>query len=77
MYLKAYQSGKEARIGIGDYFRFYNTARPHQALDYRTSAEVFTTIPFEDTKEGMIESLTPGTIDTAGRHYLDLAHLLS
>jgi len=23
VYLKAYQNGKEARIGISDYFRFY------------------------------------------------------
>jgi len=41
VYLKAYQDGKEARAGIGNYFRFYNTERPHQALGYRTPAEVF------------------------------------
>ena len=76
VYLKAYQNGKEARIGISDYFRFYNTARPHQALGYRTPGDVFTPTPFEDTEDGMIESLTLGTIDTAG-HYLNLAPLLS
>jgi putative transposase len=76
VYLKAYQNGKDARIGIGDYFRFYNMARPHQALGYRTPAEVFTPIPFEGTEEGMVESLTPGIIDTAG-HYLNLDPLLS
>ena len=27
---------------IGEYFRFYNTQRPHQALEYRTPAEVDT-----------------------------------
>ena len=27
--------------GLEDYFRFYNGLRPHQALDYRTPAEVF------------------------------------
>ena len=32
VYLKAYQDGREARVGIGNYFRFYNTERPHQAL---------------------------------------------
>jgi putative transposase len=26
VYLKAYQNGKDARIGIGAYFRFYNNA---------------------------------------------------
>jgi putative transposase len=76
VYLKAYQNGRDARIGISDYIRFYNTARPHQALGYRTPGEVFNTTAFEGTKESMIESLTQGTIDTAG-HYLNLAPLLS
>ena len=76
VYLKAYQNGKDARIGIGDYFRFYNTTRPHQALGYRTPGEVFTSIPFEDTDKDVIESLPLGPINTAG-HYLNLAPLLS
>ena len=33
-------------------------------------------IPFDEPEKGVIESLTPGTIDTAG-HYLNLAPLLS
>ena len=41
VYLKAYESVAEARAGIGAYLRFYNTERPHQALDYRTPAQVF------------------------------------
>jgi len=76
VYLKAYQNGKDARIGIGDYFHFYNTARPHQALGYRTPGEVFITTAFEESEKGVIESLTIATIDTAG-HYLNLAPLLS
>jgi len=36
VYLHAYDSVREARVGIGDYFRFYNTERPHQALGYQT-----------------------------------------
>jgi putative transposase len=76
VYLKAYQDGRNARIGIGDYFRFYNTERPHQALGYRTPTELYTTVPFEDTEGGVLESLTLGTIKTAG-HYLNLAPLLS
>ncbi len=76
VYLKAYQNGKDARIGISDYFRFYNTARPHQALGYRTPGKVFTSIPFDEPEKVVIESFTPGTIDTAG-HYLNLAPLLS
>ena len=41
VYQKAYSNGREAKAGLDAYFRFYNTQRPHQALDYRTPAEVF------------------------------------
>ena len=41
VYLKAYSSVLEARKGLEDYFRFYNGLRPHQALGYRTPAQVF------------------------------------
>ena len=65
VYLKAYQDGREARIGLGNYFRFYNTERPHQTLGYRTPAEVFTLTPEAVIYGGMVESLTPGTQRTA------------
>jgi len=65
VYLKAYQDGIEAKIGIGDYFRFYNTQRPHQALGYRTPAEAYASIPMEATQGGVVESSTPGTPRTA------------
>jgi putative transposase len=57
VYLKAYQNGRDARAGIGEYFRFYNAERPHQALGYRTPAEVFASIPMQATHGGMVESL--------------------
>ena len=41
VYLKAYGNATEARWELGEYFRFYNNRRPHQALGYRTPAEVF------------------------------------
>ena len=41
VYLKAYGNATEARRELGEYFRFYNNRRPHQALGYRTPAEVF------------------------------------
>ena len=41
VYLKAYSGGREAKAGIDAYFHFYNNQRPHQALGYRTPAEVF------------------------------------
>ena len=41
VYLKAYVNAGEPRRELGAYFRFYNNQRPHQALGYRTPAEVF------------------------------------
>jgi putative transposase len=41
VYLKDYADPREARDGLRAYFRFYNEQRPHQALDYRTPAEVY------------------------------------
>ena len=41
VYLKAYSDGREAKDGLQAYFHFYNSQRPHQALGYRTPAEVF------------------------------------
>jgi putative transposase len=66
VYLKAYQDGRDARMGIGDYFRFYNTERPHQALGYRTPAEAYASIPMEATEGGMVESSPLDTLRTAG-----------
>jgi putative transposase len=41
VYLKEYASPREAREGLRDYLHFYNEQRLHQALDYRTPAEVY------------------------------------
>jgi putative transposase len=65
VYLKAYRDGREARAGIGEYFRFYNTQRPHQALGYRTPAEVYGN-PVVSVSQGMIESVAPITSRKAG-----------
>jgi len=76
VYLKAYQDGRDARISLGNYFRFYNTERPHQALGYRTPAEVFTSIPVEDTYGGMVEFLTSNTLRIVEPN-LNIAPILS
>ena len=76
VYLKAYQDGRDARIGLSNYFRFYNIERPHQALGYRTPAEVFTSIPVEDNSKGMVESLTPDPLRIAGPN-LNITPILS
>lgn len=41
VYLKSYQSVKEARRSLAQYFDFYNNRRIHQALGYSTPAEIY------------------------------------
>jgi putative transposase len=41
VYLKGYGAMPEAQEGLGNYFRFYNTERFHQALNYKTPHEVY------------------------------------
>ena len=41
VYLKAYDTVAEARLGIGNYFRFYNRERRHQSLDRQTPDQVY------------------------------------
>ena len=76
VYLKAYQDGRDARISLGNYFRFYNAERPHQALGYRTPAEVFTSVTVESAYGGMLESLTPDPLRIAEPN-LNIASILS
>jgi putative transposase len=40
VYIKDYQSHKDAREGLGNYFSFYNNRRYHQSLGYKTPSEV-------------------------------------
>jgi len=39
IYLRDYANGLELRSGLGRYFRYYNSERPHQSLQYRTPVE--------------------------------------
>ena len=45
VYLKAYETPKQAEQEIGQYFQFYNERRRHQALDYLTPDEVYDNLP--------------------------------
>lgn len=41
VYLHEYQNIDEARSGLAQYFQFYNHCRIHQALGYKTPAEIY------------------------------------
>ncbi len=41
VYLNDYQSPREVRIGLTNYFHFYNFERPHQSLNYSTPAVAY------------------------------------
>ena len=41
IYLHDYDSPREARLGLTQYFQFYNHDRPHQALKYATPAQIY------------------------------------
>jgi len=45
IYIQEYQTVRDARAGLGEYFDLYNTERLHQSLDYRTPWEVYSGIP--------------------------------
>ena len=75
-YLKANIDAREARVGIGEYFRFYNTTRPHQSLGYRTPAEVYYSITVEDNNGPMVESLLLNNTDRV-KSTLNTAIMLS
>lgn len=41
VYLQEYRTPREARLGLMDYFWFYNYERPHQSLNYLTPATYY------------------------------------
>jgi putative transposase len=45
IYLHAFETGSEARAGIGRWIDYYNTRRPHSTFDGRTPAEVHQGLP--------------------------------
>jgi putative transposase len=61
VYLHEYDSPREARQGLTDYFQFYNQERPHQALAYRTPAQVYFADQADPTTRPAVEMWTTGT----------------
>ena len=41
VYLQAFETGSQARNGIGGWIDYYNTSRPHSVFDGRTPEEVY------------------------------------
>lgn len=41
VYLQEWDSVREIREGLKDYFQFYNNERPHQGLSFRTPREIY------------------------------------
>jgi len=63
IFIKAYGSAREARLGIGGWLAFYNDERPHQALGYRTPRAVF-----EDTACNHVDNAT-ASLTRCPHHY--------
>ncbi|WP_237763562.1 IS3 family transposase [Falsirhodobacter sp. alg1] len=49
VYLRAYASVPEARVGIGRYLGFYNSRRPHSSLDGKTPDQAYFNLPMAKT----------------------------
>ena len=62
VYLKAYQTVAEARVGINAYLEFYNRRRPHQCLGYRTPAQVYQKGQAEKRVAAQEPGLTSGLV---------------
>ena len=54
IYLKDYAEVADCRIGLANYFPFYNHERPHMHLDYRTPWEVYQGKQTKRTTRGQV-----------------------
>lgn len=52
IYLKDYQTMEELKQGVKRYFRFYNSERFHQSLEYKTPDEVYSSC-FKEQVQGL------------------------
>jgi putative transposase len=59
IYLKGYDDGREAKLGIADWIAFYNGRRPHSALDNRTPMAVW--------REGITGTIDGTAVDMTPR----------
>ena len=61
VYLKEFNSPREARLGIAEYIRFYIEERPHQSLNNRTPSETYHGYK-EAQRNGVVHISTPVNI---------------
>ncbi len=47
VYINAFETGTEARKGVGTWIDYYNTERPHSALGGRTPGEAYEGLPIQ------------------------------
>lgn len=59
VYVHDYTSPREARQRLTQYFEFYNHQRLHQALAYRTPAEVYGSVPAKGGEDHPVTSYIP------------------
>ena len=62
IYIRDYVAPKDTRAGLGRYFEFYNLERPHQALGYRTPAEVYFDATLQRRREERLATRELGTV---------------
>lgn len=63
IYLKGYATIGEVHAGLTDYFRFYNTERPHQSLKYQTPASLYFANTIKKPKRAAAtQTLSPLTV---------------
>ena len=73
VYLKDYQSPREARTGITRYPDFYNHERLHQSLGYQTPAEVY----FGSAQQTATTTTTHQTLTEGRKCSLDQPQIVS
>lgn len=57
VYLKAYESIRDARSSIAEWIRSYNFERPHQALNYQTPWDVYRGNSNQNAIDRMVSSV--------------------
>jgi len=66
VYLRDYQTPAEARLGLGQYFAYYNHLRRHRSLDRQTPASVYGLAASAWERRALALPPSKGIIETCG-----------